>query len=428
MRKPLERTSRRSKNLHKTVAHAYCKPCHNAAAGTESTLQASATANTSPRSPEAALRDRRRRLRCAGRGSRAACARSAAAKKRPSTSTTTTTRGAVRGILCFNCNGGLGQFRDSRRLARDAVAYLRGSRSRSAAELDAIARVRAGELAERPDRLARDVRVTDTFVWSLAQAGLFLRRPPPRRRPREPPGAGLGTARRGADRDRARHHRARDPLRRRRGDGRRPPRHRRLHDREPPDREGVRRRRPLRRRHRRRRRPGRRAGQALPGPARALREDRGRDPVARGQGQPARPARAGQPARGDAGLRGRAALRGLRRAPRPGPRLQLRRHRRQVRGSRLPDQRLGRRPRPQLDQGHLARGHHPRRGRSTSRSGRCSPPPTRTPPPADPTSCARIFPTVAAISAAGFEAIPDDDRRGTRPTAQLGGREEGAGL
>ena len=49
----------------------------------------------------------------------------------------------------------------------------------------------------------------------------------------------------------------------------------------------------------------------------------------------------------------------LRRQRRPG--LQLRRRRRQVRGSRLPGQRLGRRPRPQLDQGRLARGPQLRR-------------------------------------------------------------------
>ena len=43
-------------------------------------------------------------------------------------------------------------------------------------------------------------------------------------------------------------------------------------------------------------------------------------------------------------------------APAPGPRLQLRRHRRPVRRRRLPDQRLGRRPRPELDQGQWREG------------------------------------------------------------------------
>jgi hypothetical protein len=32
--------------------------------------------------------------------------------------------GEVRGILCFNCNGGLGQFRDSVDALRSAVVYL----------------------------------------------------------------------------------------------------------------------------------------------------------------------------------------------------------------------------------------------------------------------------------------------------------------
>jgi hypothetical protein len=32
--------------------------------------------------------------------------------------------GAVRGILCFNCNGGLGQFRDSIDALLSAASYL----------------------------------------------------------------------------------------------------------------------------------------------------------------------------------------------------------------------------------------------------------------------------------------------------------------
>jgi len=35
--------------------------------------------------------------------------------------------GWVRGILCFNCNGGLGQFRDSPELLAGAITYLKGT-------------------------------------------------------------------------------------------------------------------------------------------------------------------------------------------------------------------------------------------------------------------------------------------------------------
>jgi hypothetical protein len=36
--------------------------------------------------------------------------------------------GLIRGVLCFNCNGGLGQFKDDPRNLTRALAYLEGAR------------------------------------------------------------------------------------------------------------------------------------------------------------------------------------------------------------------------------------------------------------------------------------------------------------
>jgi hypothetical protein len=103
--------------------HAYCKPCHNAR-GKESKLRLHGGSR------------HYHLVRRYGIGAdqveamiRAQGGRCAICKTEPAVHVDHDhDSGLVRGVLCFNCNGGLGQFKDDARNLTRALDYLEGAR------------------------------------------------------------------------------------------------------------------------------------------------------------------------------------------------------------------------------------------------------------------------------------------------------------
>ncbi|MFC7530789.1 endonuclease VII domain-containing protein [Actinoplanes sp. GCM10030250] len=60
--------------------------------------------------------------------------------------------GWVRGILCFNCNGGLGQFRDDPVLLANAITYLKGTTWRRALIHPGVYRISSPARGRLPSR------------------------------------------------------------------------------------------------------------------------------------------------------------------------------------------------------------------------------------------------------------------------------------
>src|SRR5437016_1885735 len=133
--KPLEEFPR-NKNL-KDGRHTYCKPCHNARGKETYERLYGGTRHYHLKRRYGIGADEFDELVRQQDGVCAICGR-----PDPEHVDHDHETGAVRGILCFNCNGGLGQFRDSIDSLMSAAAYL-DARHAATLELASIARRRA---------------------------------------------------------------------------------------------------------------------------------------------------------------------------------------------------------------------------------------------------------------------------------------------
>jgi len=138
--KPLEEFPRNRNS--KDGRHAYCKPCHNArTAETRQRLYGGGRHYHLKRRYGIGADDFDRMVADQG-GVCLICER-----PDPEHVDHDHVTGKVRGILCFNCNGGLGQFKDDIDALLAAAAYLERTSSEHL-EFRKLALVRAGELRE----------------------------------------------------------------------------------------------------------------------------------------------------------------------------------------------------------------------------------------------------------------------------------------
>jgi hypothetical protein len=129
----------RNKN-YRDGRHPYCKPCHNAR-GKESKQRLYGGSRHYHLKQRYGIGADEFDRRVAQQGG--VCA--ICGKVEPEHVDHSHDTGEVRGILCFNCNGGLGQFRDSTDALRNAARYLE-ARDPELHELRELAKTRAGEL------------------------------------------------------------------------------------------------------------------------------------------------------------------------------------------------------------------------------------------------------------------------------------------
>ena len=132
--------------------HSYCKPCHNVRGraskdkvGGSRTYHLKRRYGISAEDADAMLAEQN--------GLCAICEAAPAAHVDHDHDT-----GAVRQLLCFNCNGGLGQFRDDPAVLRAAAEYVERHRE-SAADPTVAARQRAAQASHRSMVRARVARL-----------------------------------------------------------------------------------------------------------------------------------------------------------------------------------------------------------------------------------------------------------------------------
>lgn len=105
----------------RTGVHSYCKPCHNARGRASKQKVGGSREYHLRRRYGIGVADVERMLAAQG-GVCAICGRAG-----PEHVDHDHVTGGVRGILCFNCNGGLGHFRDNVEYLTKAITYLRGT-------------------------------------------------------------------------------------------------------------------------------------------------------------------------------------------------------------------------------------------------------------------------------------------------------------
>lgn len=140
--KPIEEFPKTRAN--KSGRHTYCLPCHNARG--RATLEKKGGSRTYHLQRRYGISADDADAMLEAQGGLCAVCESAPAVHVDHDHVT----GAVRALLCFNCNGGLGQFKDDPKLLHAAAYYVELHTARQAVAAELAAARRDAVIADRP--------------------------------------------------------------------------------------------------------------------------------------------------------------------------------------------------------------------------------------------------------------------------------------